>query len=438
METDRIYTQDYSIKNVSLLVLPSIIALVIISLYQTVDGIFIGMFAGEIAVGVVNLYLPVIYVIASIGLMLASGLNAYLPKLTGQGKKEEADSAFSSTVIMLVIFCVIISALLIIFREPVIYALGADEANADYLRSYYTIISSAAIAVATQVLVDTLLVADGRAAATVVLSVIGGVLNCGLDYLFMKEFCWGVTGAAIATVLGYMVTLVYGIYYFVFSKKSQYRLKLIAPKLKEFFEICTAGAFGMIANIASAISAFVLNNIMNKLNGAAGVSALTAVSFVQYLIMSVGLGIGYGVEPVMSYHFGAENIGQQDKLKRSSIKFTIFLSVIFAALVFFMAKPVISLFFDTDSEIGILAYNGMRLMIAGGLFCEMNCLLTVFFAAFGRNKISGGFSLVRTLILPVILYLVMPLLFGLTGLWLSWPIAECICTVCGFIILNKK
>ena len=437
METDKIYTQPNTIKNVAVLVIPSIIALVIIALYQTVDGIFIGMFSGELAIGVVNLYLPVLYVISSIGLLLASGCNAYLPKLVGEGKKDEADKAFSSTVILLVILCAVLSAALLIFREPIIYALGADEANAGYLRLYYSIISTGALAVATQVLVDTLLVADGKAAMTVVLSVIGGVINCGLDYLFMKSFHWGVTGAAIATLLGYSVTLIYGIYYFVFSGKSQYRIRLTVPNFKAFFRVCIAGAFGFIANIASAVSALVLNNIMNNIGGAAGISALTATSFVQYILTSIGLGIGYGAEPVMSYHFGAKNTKEQHRLCKNSLLLTSALSAACTVLVFILARPVVSLFFDAESEIGNVACSGLRLMIIGGLFCELNCLLTVFFAAWGKNKVSGGFSLVRTLIIPVILYIVMSKLFGITGLWLSWPIAEFICLAAGFVFYAK-
>ena len=200
MEKDNIYTIEYNIKNIFKLVLPSIISFVVIALYQTVDAMFIGNFVGDFAVGAVNLFMPILYFVFCIGVLLSTGCNAYLPNLLGQKKEEEVSDAFSSAIIFLYITSAIFTLILLFFRDNIISILGASLENRLYLYQYYTILSAGTVAVVSQVMVNTLLIADGKGKMTVLLSVLGGVTNCGLDYLFMKVFRMGITGAAIATI----------------------------------------------------------------------------------------------------------------------------------------------------------------------------------------------------------------------------------------------
>ena len=202
--------QNFSFLSLMKFAVPSIFALVFVAVYQLVDGMFIEKFVGtsevgEISIAAVNLFYPILSLFVAAGIMLGTGGNAVVVKLLGEGKKKEADRIFSETIIFSVIVSVIIAALCLIFRETIMVCLGASEINVEYLRPYYTILSAAGPVIMLQMALGVMLIEEGRSILAAVLLIIGGVLNCVLDWLFMAVFHWGIIGAASSVILfGYV------------------------------------------------------------------------------------------------------------------------------------------------------------------------------------------------------------------------------------------
>ena len=226
-------SQDFSFWSLMKFVFPSIFTFGFIAIYQMVDGMFIEKFVDDLAISAINLYYPVICLFIALGIMLGTGGNAVMVKKLGEGKRDEANVSFSSAIIFSVVLGVLLTAICLIFAEPIMRACGATDVNIGYLRPYYYTLSTFSIAIILQSELGILIIGEGKSVVAAVVIMIGGVLNCVLDYVFMKFFGMGIMGAALATIIGYLCTVIYAVYFYFIAKKSVYKFKFVVPKFKE-------------------------------------------------------------------------------------------------------------------------------------------------------------------------------------------------------------
>ena len=267
MDQEQELGQDFSFASLGKFVAPSIFTFVFIAVYQMVDGLFIERFVGEMAISAINLYYPIISLFIAIGVMIGTGGNAVIVKKVGEGKRKEAGETFSRVISFTILCGIACTAICLVFADPVMRLCGATDGNIEYLRPYYLTLSTFCIAILLQSELGILIIGEGKTVVAAIVIMVGGVLNCVLDYVFMRNLNMGIRGAAIATVIGYCTTIAYAIWFYVIARKSSYHLELAKPDLKEIGFICFNGSSDMISNLAQGVTVLFMNHLAYRCYG---------------------------------------------------------------------------------------------------------------------------------------------------------------------------
>lgn len=417
-------------------VAPSIFTFVFIAVYQMVDGLFIERFVGDEAISAVNLFYPVISLFIAAGVMIGTGGNAIIVKKVGEGRRKEAGESFSRIIVFTVLLGIVFTAVCLVFADPIMRLCGATDGTIEYLRPYYMTLSAFSIAILLQSELGILIIGEGKTVVAALVIIVGGVLNCVLDYVFMKHLHMGIRGAAIATVIGYCSTIVYAVWFYVLAKKSSYKLELAKPNLKEIGQVCFNGSSDMVSNLAQGVTILIQNHLVFRCYGDVGISALTVVTYVQTFIMMVFMGFTSAVEPVFSFHYGSGNVEMRKRVYRLSMLWSLVLGIVTMVLLFFLRRPIVGIFFSPGSDFYTIAENGMLLSLPACLFVGISIFGSGLFTAFSNGLVSGLLSFVRTFVVLVICLYGLTALFGGTGLWLAWPAAEAISLIITVIVLR--
>ena len=436
-EDKAILNKDFSLISLMGFVFPSIFTFVFIAIYQMVDGYFIEKYVGEVAIGAVNLYMPILYLLVALGVMLGTGSNAIIVKKVGEGKKEEAGKTFSNTIQFSIILTIIITAICLIFANPIMKICGATEGNIEYLKPYYYTLTSFSLAIMLQSALGILIIGEGKSVQAAIVIIIGGVSNCVLDYIFMKHFNMGIRGAAIATIIGYTSTIVYAFYYYIIAKKSTYMFKFQKINFKEIGAISFNGSSDMISNLAGGVTSLVMNHLAFRYYGEIGVSSLSVVLYFQFIIQAIFMGFTSAVEPLFSYYYGNGNIEKRKKIFKISNIWILIISVLVTALMYIFRENIVEIFFEKGTEIYNITILGLKIFIIATIFVGYNTFFSGLFTAFSNGLISGILSFIRSFIILVICLYLLSYLFNGIGLWSAWPVAEVLSCIVSVIYIVK-
>lgn len=437
MDQDKELSQEFTFWSLLKFVAPSIFTFVFIGVYQMVDGLFIERYVGEMAISAINLYYPVISLFIAVGIMIGTGGNAVIVRKVGEGKRKEAGETFSRVINFTVICGILFTAVCLVFADPIMRLCGATEGNIEYLRPYYTMLSAFSLMILLQAELGILIIGEGKTVVAAIVIIIGGVLNCVLDYVFMGKFHMGIRGAAIATVIGYCSTIVYAVWFYSIARKSSYHLELARPDMREIGGICFNGSSDMVSSLAEGITVLFMNHLAYRCYGEVGVSALVVVTYVQVLISMVFMGFTSAVEPVFSYHFGSGNIEMRKRVFRLSMRMNMILGAATMLLLFVFRSQIVGIFFDRGTEFYDIAFLGYLIELPACLFTGFNVFGSGLFTAFGNGVVSGLLSLIRSFVVLTCCLYGLTALFGGPGLWSAWPAAELICVFVTLFALIK-
>ena len=404
--------------------LPSVIMMVFNSFYTMVDGGFVSNMVGTTALSAVNISYPLISLVFAIGIMLASGGSAVVAKQMGEGQQLKAKQSYTFIVTCGVVVGVIIAAIGLLFTKEISLLLGANEAIYEYCYDYILYISIFIPFAILQVLFQFFFVTAGKPNLGLILTILGGVANIFLDYLFMGPMDLGIKGAAIATGIGFTIPAVIGLIWF--AKKEDRLLCFTKPKFdrKVLLKTCTNGSSEMVSNLAVAVTTFLFNKLMMRYVGEDGVAALTIVLYAQFLFTAVFLGYTSGIAPLFSYNYGAQNEKRLKKLFKLSIIFITICSIGAYAFSLLLAKPVVALFSEPNSTVYNLAIHGMDLFGISFLFMGFNIFASGLFTSFSNGLISAILSFLRTFVFIILAIMILPKFLDVNGIWLSIPVAE--------------
>ena len=424
MDQEKELSQDFHFWSLLKFVAPSIFTFVFIAVYQIVDGLFIERFVGPMAISAVNLYYPIISLFIAVGIMIGTGGNAVIVKKVGEGKRKEAGETFSRIMTFTVICGILFTAACLLFADPIMRLCGATAGNIEYLRPYYTMLSAFSLAILLQSELGILIIGEGKTVVAAVVIMIGGVLNCVLDYVFMAKLHMGIRGAAFATVIGYCSTIVYAVWFYVIARRSSYHLELAKPDMKEIGGVCFNGSSDMVSNLAEGVTVLFMNHLAYRCYGEVGVSALAVITYVQVLISMVFMGYTSAVEPVFSYHYGSGNTEMRHRVFRLSILWNLMLGAITMLLLYVFRNQVVGIFFREGTAFYSIASLGYLMVLPACLFVGINIFGSGLFTAFGNGVVSGLLSLIRSFVVLTCCLYGLTALFGGPGLWSAWPAAE--------------
>ena len=400
--------------------LPPIVMMVFTSIYSVVDGFFISNFAGKTAFAALNLIWPFLMILGGMGFMIGTGGTALVSRYLGAGQKERARRYFSMLVEFTALLGLILTAIGLIFMEPIARFLGATEEMIPDCVLYGRIVIAFNVAFMFQNVFQSFLVAAEKPRLGLVATVSAGVTNMVLDALLVGVFRWGLAGAALATGLSQTVGAVIPMVFFLNRENgSALHFSFTPMEAHPLLQACGNGASELMSNISGSIAAMVYNFQLLKFLGEDGVSAYGVIMYVGFIFVAIFVGYSIGSAPIISFHFGAENREELKNMFRKSYLLMAVWGIAMALAAYLLAGPLAKLFVGYDRQLCELTVHAMRLHCLAFLFTGANIFTSSLFTALNDGTVSAAVSFARSMVLQIAAVLLLPGLMGPDGLWLA-------------------
>ncbi len=423
MENSNVYEKPVTRKNILKFAVPTIAMTVFMSFYTMADGLFVSNLIGTNALSAINLTAPVIQLVTAISTMLATGGSAVIMKKMGEHRCEEAKEDFTFLILVNVIAGIVMCAAGYLAMGHIFAGMNLSADVERYCVEYLSRYLMFTVPILLMNNFTLYMIASEKAKLSLVCSVTGGVLNMVLDYVFIAGFGMGISGAAIATGLGYSVTAAAGL--FVFSqKKNLLHFKKPVFRFRVLANASANGCSEMATALVTGIITMMFNWTMLHYVGEDGVAAVTIIMYVLMFASSLYTGYSYGVAPMLSYYYGELNRGKLKKLAAVSLKVIAEISVVTAAASFLLTKPLVSVFARPDNPVYNLAVTGNRICTIALLFIGFNIFASGMFTALSNGAVSAILAFSRSFVFMLITMIVLPLILGVNGIWLATPAAE--------------
>ena len=409
---------------------PSIIACLVNSVYNIVDQIFIGQGVGYLGNAATTVSFPMMTIVMAFATLAGSGGGAYAAIKLGEKDVREADLTLNNLFSMSLIIGILISALGLLFLDPLLRMFGATETVMPYARDYTSIILMGVPFSVLGITMSNMARTDGNPRLSMYGILIGATLNTILDPLYIFVFHWGVKGAAIATITSQILSAGILCHYFWRRGNMRFQFKLMKLVPRVCVMSLTLGASSGIAQLVACVMQVVMNNSLvyyGNQSDVTGDVALSAMGIVMKIVMILGsvcIGIGVGSQPILGFNYGA------GKYKR--IRDTYFKAIIYATVSISvgwlvcqtMPHLILRLFGSGNAQFTRFAVKCMRIYL-GGLFCAgFQIVSTNYFQATGQPLKASLLSMLRQLIILIPLLLILPLFFGLDGILYAGPVAD--------------
>lgn len=431
-------SEHFTYKKLIRFTIPTIIMMIFTSIYGVVDGIFVSNCVGSNAFAAVNLILPAIMILSGVGFMIGAGGSAIVSKTMGEGNKNKANKYFSMLVYLMIIVGIIFSIIGIIFIRPISTLLGANGEILENCVTYGRTLLVALTAFFLQNSFQSFLIVAEKPKMGLVISIIAGVVNMVLDFLFIYVFKLGVFGAALATGMSSVVGGGIPFVYFMRKNSSSLRLTKAKFEFKAILKTLSNGSSEMVNHVSMSLVNMLYNFQLMKYAGANGVVAYGIIMYVGFIFAGTYIGYSIGTAPIIGYNYGAKNSNELKNVLRKSLKLLIITSLVMTGLAELLAKTLGGIFVSYDEELLNMTVNAIRLFSISYIFSGINIFASSFFTALNNGIVSAVISFLRTLLFQTALILILPQVFGLNGIWLAVVIAELMALVVSAVFLISK
>ena len=417
--------------------LPAIIAMTASSLYNMVDSIFIGQGVGALAISGLAVTFPFMNLSAAFGAGVGIGSSSYLSVKLGQKDYSTAQRILGNNITLNIIIGLVFSVVSLVFLDPILYFFGASEQTIPYAREYMIIILLGNIITHLYFGMNAVLRAASKPRQAMYTTIFTVVLNSILDPLFIYTFDMGIRGAAVATILSQTVALVWQARLFsdknelLHLKRGIYRLDNKIVK-----NILGIGISPFAMNATACLVAIFVNQRLLEYGGDLAVGAYGIANRVAFIFVMINMGVNQGMQPIAGYNYGAQ---KYDRLMR-----VLTLAMIAGTCVttsgFLVAEFMPHLcvrLFTNDAVLTELSVSGIRLMMAAMPIVGYQMVVTNFFQSIGKAKISIFLSLSRQLLFLVPLLGILPLFFGITGVWIAMPISDTFSAIFALVMMVR-
>jgi len=415
--------------------LPTIVMNIFLSLYIIVDGYFVANFVGKTEFAAINLIMPILGILGTIGYMFGVGGSALIAKTLGEKDQNQANRLFSLIVLVSACLGVLMMVAGFIFMRPISSLLGADgqllEDTVLYGRVFILSLPAWILLYEFQLF----FVTAEKPRLGLLITVLAGLSNIAFDALFIIGFKWGLAGAAAASALSQFVGGVFPIIYFM--RKNDSLLRLVKPVWngKALVKSLTNGSSEFMAEAAWSIVAIVYNIQLLKYAGEDGVVIYGLLMYVSLIFTALFVGYSNGIGSVFSYHYGAQNHGELKNLLKRSLRLIGITSIAMFVLSEVLAHPFSSLFLQDAPNLLPDAVHAFRIFSAAYLFTGLAVFGSAFFTALNNGQVSALISFLRTFVFELGAVLLLPLLLGVDGIWYSVVFAELMAAVVGSIFM---
>ena len=420
--------------------LPSIAMMIFTSIYSVVDGFFISNFAGKTSFAAINLIMPVLIILGTVGFMFGTGGTALVARTYGEGKKEQANRYFSLFVYVAFAIGLVLAILGFIFIRPIASVLGAKGVLLDNCVTYSRIILVSLPFFVLQVMFQSLLVAAEKPHLGLTITILSGVINMILDavlvLLLPQEL--KLSGAAIATAVAQTIGGIIPLIYFFRKNSSILRLGKTSFNGKAILRACINGSSEFMSNISMSLVGILYNLQLLKYTGENGIAAYGVMMYISMIFSAAFIGYSIGVAPIISYHDGSQNHTELKSLLRKSLILIGLFGIGMVISAELLTHPLSKFFVGYDAELFDLTVSGFRIFALSFCFMGFGIFASGFFTALNDGLTSAIISFLRTLVFQSACILLLPIILGIDGIWISVVVAEFMAVVLGTIFLVVK
>nr|WP_317331386.1 MATE family efflux transporter [uncultured Romboutsia sp.] len=417
--------------------IPSIVGMIFVGVQGIIDGLFVGNIMGENALASINLCQPVLQLIMGIALVFSVGGQSIIGINLGKKNIKEAQDTFKTALLVLLVISVIASIFGVFFSDNIAKLLGANEILLEGTSTYIRYISLFTIFIMLMFTFDSVVRTIGKPHISLVGLVIAVIINIILDYLFIAKLKMGIKGAALATGISYSISMFIIIFPFL-NKNSNLNIYIGKFNKKVIIPMAYNGASEGISSLSTALSMFLFNTALMKISGESGIAAFTIINYISQVGYMIIFGISDGVRPIISYSFGSDN----HKRLKEVLKLSVIVNVIIGFGIFIVmsmfCKDLIGLFLKDGKNAIDIAVSGSRIYGIAFLFNGLNILASGYFTAIDDAKSSIIIAISRGLVFILIGILILPIIFGINGVWGTVVFAEILTLVICFYIIKKK
>lgn len=411
--------------------IPSLIGMLVLSTYVVVDGIFVGHGIGELGLAAIGLSVPIFTFFTGVELLFGIGGAALVSMALGAKKILKANIIFNSVVFVTIIFGLILGIVLYIFRENLAIALGANETLRPFLLEYLNVIVLGGVVIMTQSILCSFARNDKSPNIVMLSFIAGSVCNIILNYIFIFIFKWGMFGAGLSTILGHLLGLFIILKHFICKDGKLYFMLVFS--MSAFKKSLISGISPSLSEFAFGIIILFMNVLLSSLGSTQGIAILSIMLYISSVCFSCILALSHGLQPIVSYNFGAHLKSRVRQSFNLAIKSALIFGIIIYVVIFFFTPQIARIFLRED-DLSLLddLIFAAKIYFLGYLFVGFNIITSAFLQAIGRVKGSIIVSLSHNLIFMLVFLPIVSHFWGVNGVWASYPIA----LFCAFIVSN--
>lgn len=410
--------------------IPSIIAMLVSAIYNIVDRIFIGNFVGEEALASLIVVFPIMMILFALSILTGQGGANLVSISLGEGDKESANKYYTNTVILTFVVCTLAAVLCYIFIDPILHTLGAEGAVLDYSRTYLGIYLCFVPFSTISYALSTVVRSEGFPKLSMISMVVSALTNIVFDYIFIGLMGMGVAGGALATGIGQTIGVVILAKHFMSNKTTlHFRKKYVIPQFNIVKRIVVIGFPSFLSTLGVSVAILALNIALNTYGGVEAVTAMSAINSLFTLIIMPINGIQGGIQPIIGYNHGAKLQGRVKETMFKGLQLACGFSVIAFVIIQSVPHLLLAMFIDPSSSTMNGATIGLRLFMLSLPLLPVSVLSIGYFQATQKSKIAIFLGLLRQFILLVVFVYLLPLQFGLIGVWAAVPVADYIAIV---------
>ena len=424
---------------------PAIIAMTASSLYNMVDSIFIGHGVGPLAISGLALTFPLMNLAAAFGSLVGVGAATLISMRLGQRDYQTAGTVLGNVVVLNLIIGVVFGVLALVFLDPILYFFGASADTISYAREYMTVILAGNVITHMYLGLNAVLRASGHPRKSMYATIMTVVINTVLDPLFIYGFGWGIRGAAIATVLAQVISLVWQLR--ILSNKNEllhFRRGIYRLRGSLVRDILAIGMSPFLMNLAACFIVILINRSLATYGGDLSIGAYGIVNRLGFFFVMIVMGINQGMQPIAGYNYGSRQYGRVLQALRLTILGATCITSLGFLIGELMPKTVVALF-TTDEELIRLSAEGMCITFACFPIIGFQMVATNFFQSIGMAWKAIVLSLSRQLLFLLPCLLVLPSLFdsytewsGSLGVWCAMPVSDFLASVVAFFMLTHQ
>ena len=433
-------SEHFTVSKLLKFVAPSIIMMIFTSIYGVVDGFFVSNFVGKTQFAAVNLIMPFIMAVVTVGFMLGTGGSALVAKTLGEGDESKAKKYFSMIVYTALIGGAILSVISFFLVRPIAVLFGAEGELLEYSVLYAHILVFSLPMFMLQNVFQVFFVTAEKPHLGLYVIISAGVTNMILDFLFIAVFHFGLAGAAVATAIGETVGGLVPMIYFARPNSSRLKLVRTKPECKALGQACFNGSSELMTNLSASVVNMLYNFQLMKFAGQDGIAAYGVIMYVNFIFIAIFIGFSIGSSPIIGYHYGAENNDELKSLLKKSLMIIATISLALTVFAELLSSPLAKIFVSYDENLFAMTRDGYRLYTLSYLICGFNIWGSAFFTALNNGFMSATISFLRILVFQIICLLLLPAIFDVNGIWISIVVAEflAVSVTATLIIKNRK